>query len=150
MAKIGDLRLNTSSQGEWVLVDGSITFEVKVRGTGPEYQDYYNALLRAAARRANRASAPGTPAYSPDDLPPSLADQCTAQAVADKMLVDVRGLEHDDGRPVSVAELREMLVDPDWKMLASLVLQAGFKVTAGIATEREQAEGNLKPASAGI
>lgn len=151
MAKLGSMKLNTVSDGEWVQVNETgEPFEVKVRGYGNKYRDYYNGLLRDARRRANRQSLPGAEAYDIGDLPPSVVDECQAKAINEHVLIDVRGLEHDDGRVVAVDELKEMLLDPAWKLLVGLISQAALHVTIATKTEVEQAEGNSKPVSAGI
>jgi hypothetical protein len=154
MAKLSSLRVNASAiaDGEWMEVGPADNrFEIKTRGMTAAYRDGLSALRREAARTANRGLRPGDVPTTPDSLPPSLDDSCQGQALVQFCTLDVRGLDHEEGKPVTAAELKGMLLNrEEYPWLIVLALQAAQSVGAVRVTEAEDAAKNSAAGSAGI
>lgn len=132
MASIGAFRLNKDAiaEGEWIEVGADdAKFEIRARGAVSAYRDGLAALREEAARKHNRKARGGETAVTPDRLPPTIDDQCQGMALADHIVLDVRGLDHDDGKPVTVEEYRAMLRDAEtYGMLIRFTVEAAIAV----------------------
>lgn len=124
------------------------TYEVLVRGWTDDYRDFVNRLQLQAARVANRTRAATDKPYTPETLPPSISDICFGQALAAHILLDVRGIDGDDG-PVTGDQYREYLALPEGHNMRIHVGDAANRVSEGIAADTEAAAGNSSPASDG-
>ena len=129
------------AQGETVAVGSADDpFFLLTRGFSAAYRDMLQRLRLQAAREQNRNLQPGQVPTSPDLLPPSVDDRCQAQALIEHCLIDVQGLDHGDGSPVTIDQLRAML--PDNPALLSLAIGAAGRVGAQRAEQQEAATGN--------
>lgn len=153
MAKLSAFKLNAAaiSDGEWITVGvGADTFEIKTRGFTSRYRDALNSLRRDAARKANRGLVPGATPFTPDSLPPTLDDLCQGEALAQYCVLDVRGLQQDDGTPVSIEDFRQMLTDRDsYVSLLVLALNAASSVGQARTEEAQAAAKNSGTGFAG-
>ncbi len=153
MAKLSAFRLDAAaiSDGEWITVGvGGDTFEIRTRGFTARYRDALNALRRDAARKANRGLVPGAIPFSPDNLPPTVDDACQGEALAQHCILDVRGLQQDDGTAVTADDFRAMLTDRDsYVALLVLALNAASSVGQARTEEAQEAAKNSVAGFAG-
>lgn len=143
MAKLSNFRRDAArvAEGEWVTVGpADDPFKLRIRGFTAAYRDTLARLKLAKAREINRTVLPGQPTVAVDNLPPSIDDACQAEALSRECLIDVEGLQHDDGRDMTVDELRELL--PTTPVLLVLAIQAAGRVGDDRATQAKAAEGN--------
>ncbi len=82
-------------------------------------------------------------------LPTAITRAINLDCLIEHVLIDVRNLQHDDGRDVSLTEFVEMIRDPDYVELFLAVFKAATQVGQRRAEEREEAAGNLPTSSAG-
>lgn len=116
MAKVSKYQVDMDrvNDGEWVectLSDGA-TFEIKTRGYTKEYQFAFNEAVRRSVDEANRNLKPGQVRYDGDSLPAITKNECQGKALAEYLVLDVRGLENDDDSPLTVEQFKTALCDP--------------------------------------
>lgn len=145
MAKLSDFSRNADRMREGETIEvGPIghTFHITTRGFTPRYRDALYDAKMTAARRLNRSQKPGASSYGPDSLPPTEDDRAQGQAIADHCVIGVSGLQHDDGREVTVDEFRAMLASGEQPMLIALAISAAARVGDDRAREHEESVGN--------
>ncbi|MPQ75079.1 hypothetical protein [Acetobacter senegalensis] len=125
-------------------------FTITTRGFTTAYIDRLAALQRAAAIRLNTGLPPAsTDRVTPDTLPPSVQDDCQAQALAEKCLLDISGLENMDGSPMTIEQFKDAIRKRANMGLLVLALQAAGSVGMASKALLEDAEKNSQPPSAG-
>ncbi|MFT8483337.1 MAG: hypothetical protein ABF689_10075 [Gluconobacter cerinus] len=134
---------NKVSQGEKIEVgpEGN-TFFITTRGFTPAYRDTLYALRSAEARELNRAVRAGANFYTPDSLPPTNDDLCQGKALAQECVLDVDGLEGDDGHNLTADEFRDLLSSGESPVLISLSMMAAGRVGSDRVEQAKAAEGN--------
>ncbi|MFT8776754.1 MAG: hypothetical protein ABF893_08870 [Gluconacetobacter liquefaciens] len=117
-------------------------FVIVTRGLTATFRDRLSALQRDAAIELNRKVQVGAPGYSPDSLPPSVADRCQAQALIDECLTGIEGLENDDGSAVTFDDFKALLLDGSSRGLLALASWAAGRVGDEQAENQKAIEGN--------
>ncbi|WP_338332154.1 hypothetical protein [Acetobacter sp. LMG 32666] len=145
MAKLSQFTRNTTALSSGVSVqvgpaDDPIT--ITTSGFSPAYADRLWALRRIAAIKYNTGLQDGEPLAKPNDLPPSLEDECTAKALGEKCIQGVSGLQSEDGSEITVEQLRDKLLLPDNIPLLRLALEAVSKAGEQAKTMQAEAEKN--------
>lgn len=145
MAKLSQFTRNTTALSSGVSVqvgpaDDPIT--ITTSGFSPAYADRLWALRRIAAIKYNTGLQDGEPLAKPNDLPPSLEDECTAKALGEKCIQAVSGLQNDDGSEITVEQLRDQILHPENLSLLRLVLEAVGKAAEQVRAMRGEAEKN--------
>ncbi|MCP1197094.1 hypothetical protein NKW84_14665, partial [Acetobacter senegalensis] len=79
----------------------------------------------------------------------SVQDECQAQALAEKCLLDVSGLENMDGSPMTIEQFKDAIRKRANMGLLVLALQAAGSVGMASKALLEDAEKNSLPPSAG-
>ena len=150
MVSLSKLRNRTADRGEWVTInEEEEPFQVSILPLGSEFQDRHYEIKQAAARRLNRGPRSGTRFYSADDIPPSEQNLALAKAIGEKVLVGVAGLSDDDGSAVTLEQMQALIQDPVYFRILVMIHAAALVLTSQASAEREDAAGNLHPASAG-
>jgi len=145
MAKLSRFTLNrdTVAQGDRIEVGPpGNSFFLTTRGFTPAYRDALHDLARESARRLNADLAPRQIPVTPADLPPSEDDRNQGIALAQHCVLGVEGLEHDDGSPVTVQTLRDMLVSGEHQALMVMCLRAAGQVGDQRARKAKDDAGN--------
>jgi hypothetical protein len=138
MASLDKLRMNVKGikEGRWVTVNPDEPFDLRVRGFTNKYRDALAQYQKDAIKEINARLASPPYLKSAEDLPPTIAEACTARALAEHVFIDVRGLG-DPSNPITADQLREMLLNTEeWAPLVVLVMAA-----AGMVTSDRSAEG---------
>lgn len=139
MAKLSDFRSDSKaiSDGLWVLVDEVMFDDIEIlsRGYTDEFIDAQNAMIRKWARRYNGDKERITNAEYRD---------INATLMREYLVIDVRGLNNDDDKPVTVTEFHEMLFKNEYTKLARAVWEAAGRVTMRTDSQRLAAEGNSR------
>lgn len=135
MAKLSSFSRNGKAmrEGEWINPGpeyGGI--EIRTKAPGPAYADARAAKLRRAARIAGGEAKVGQEQRNAIDV----------EALIEHCLLDVRGLEHDDGRPVTFDEFCKLLQQEEHAELAILAFTCASQVGQRKADQLEEAEGN--------
>ena len=137
--KLTDLTLDLESVDNGAWIDDLPDLEgVSFRVRGSEYQPYTRALRAAMAVRGRkelaRARAGDTSGY----------DATTRKLAAEHLLLDWKGIESDDGKPIpfTAALALEVMTERQYRPLQRGVLEAIDRVDNGLAEHREDAEGN--------
>ncbi len=142
---------NALNNGQAILVgpEGE-QFTITTRGFTADYADRLAALQRAAAIKINTGLTPASPdRVTPDTLPPSVADKCQAQALAEKCILGVADLENDDGSEMTVEQFKEAVQQRENTGLLIMALQAAGSVGLARKALVEDAEKNLPQPSVG-
>ena len=144
MAKISSFTRNAAAIAEGTPVTVGVTdqFVIVTKGMTADYADRLWALRRAAAIRYNTGLSATDVPVDPNNLPPSMDDACQAQALSEKCLIDVQGLENDDGTPIDIATFKEMITHRENRALLALALQAAASVGRATKEQLQAAEGN--------
>lgn len=131
--------------GPW---DETGDLEIKAR---PYTEDYQTDLSRAQAELVRKSRIEGVlkGRQGWDDLPLKTRLALSRELLLDRLVVDIRGLEHDDGTPVTVAEFRQLAMDVDtYGALVGSAFLAVDQVTSDKDLLRQAAEGNSVRTSA--
>lgn len=130
-------------EGETIEVgpDGD-TFLITTRGFTPRYRDALFTLKSEAASRLNRSLQPGATRYTAETLPPSEDDRLQGQAIAEHCVIDVDGLQNDDGSAITVDAFRKLLASGEHRMLIALAITAASRVGDEQAQAHRDAVGN--------
>ena len=143
MAKLSAFRPKEAPDGEWMTINEDVDpFQVRVRPIGPRFRDLLHEYQQQAARQMNRSTKSAARYYSADNLPPSAANPALARAINEAVLVDVIGLANDQGEAVTVAELRDLLLQPEYVTLLSMIYAAALVLTNQHEDETAEAVGN--------
>lgn len=145
MAKISQFTRKSTPVASGVAVqvgpsDDPIT--VTTCGFSPAYADRLWALRRIAAIKYNTGLQDGEPLAKPNDLPPSLEDECMARALGEMCIQGVGGLQNDDGSETSVEQFRDQILQPESLPLLRLALEAVGKAAEQVKTMQAEAEKN--------
>lgn len=145
MAKLSAFSLDATrvQEGETIEV-GPIgnTFHITTRGFTPGYRDGLYNLKQNTASRLNRTLQPGATRYTPETLPPSEDDRLQGQAIATHCVIDVTGLQNDDGSVITVDDFRHLLASGEHPMLIALAISAAARVGEGQEQAHQDAVGN--------
>ncbi len=124
--------------GEWVSPGPEFgDVEIKTRAMMSAYYDSLNAKTAREARRVGGENKIGQ----------QFKNRVIIEAMIDHCLLDIRGLEHDDGTPITIAEFRDMIREEDYAELATMALQATIQVGRQRDDELQDAVGNSPAAS---
>lgn len=125
--------------GEWVSPGPEFgEIEIKTKAMLPSYYDAMNAKTAREARRAGGEAKIGQ----------AFRNKVIVDCMIEHCLMDIRGLEHDDGTPVLFAEFCEMIQDESFSELATMAIQATAQVGRSREDELVAAVGNSPPSSA--
>jgi hypothetical protein len=143
MAKLSSFRQDSRAiqEGEWVRVGEEYDdLEIRTRG-------FTDAYFDAQAARQRKAAV----GFGGDvtKLPSAIRRQINVECLIQHVVLDVRNLTHDDGRPVTKEEFYDLLRDPDYAELVIACFRAASLVGQRRAADLEEAEGNSASASAG-
>lgn len=72
----------------------------------------------------------------------ALRRQINVECLIAHVVLDVRNLLHDDGKPVTAPQFMDMLRDPDYAELVTACFKAASMVGQRKAAELEEAAGN--------
>jgi hypothetical protein len=135
MAKLSSFKRNTTAfnEGEWVRPDPGEDLEIKARGLGDAYADAQAAKQRRAAKSFGGDT---------EKLPVAMKRRINVECLIDHALMDVRGLEHEDGKPVGFEEFCDMLRSDDYPGLVALSFTAAAMVGDAQRADIEEAKGN--------
>ncbi|RUT26485.1 hypothetical protein C0V97_06000 [Asaia sp. W19] len=145
MAKISAFSRDAARirEGETIEVGPSgNTFQITTRGFTPRYRDALFNRKHAAAARLNRALQPGAIRYTPETLPPTEDDRAQGEAIAEHCVIDVNGLQNDDGSEIGVDQFRALLASGEHPMLIALAISAAARVGEEQAEAHREAVGN--------
>ena len=142
MAKLSQFKRNTKAftEGTWKRPDPGSDLEILSRGYTDTYYDAQASKQRAAAKGFNGDT---------EKLPVAIKRRINIDCLIAHVLVDVRGLEGEDGKPVSFATFCDLIRDPDYSDLANAAFAAASMVTNEREADLADTEGNSSPASAG-
>lgn len=123
MAKLGNFKINSKARkdGEWVRPGEEYEdLEILTRGLTDTYFDGQAARQRRAAVAYNG---------NVDKLPLAERREINLDLLIEHVILDVRNLTHDDGKtPVTFAEFKVMLRDPDYAELGLACFAAASQV----------------------
>lgn len=142
MAKLSQLRTNTAAlnDGEWMLLGLEFDdVEVKVRGQTNAFIDAQNRRLQRAAR-----------SYGGEvgRIPIAVLRKHNADLLIEHLLLDVRNLTDDAGKPIGIDQFRELLQQPEYAEIVVACYVASRAVGKVREEETEEVKGNSSPASA--
>ena len=120
-------------EGAWINPGDEYGFQIKAKAMGAAYSDRRADKMRAVARN----TVGGESKVKSEDR-----NKIDIESLCEVCLLDVRGLEHDDGRPVTIAEFKQMILQPEYTELAVISFQCAGQVGQTNAALIEQAEGN--------
>lgn len=141
MAKLQNFRVNSKAiqAGAWVFPGEEYgDLEVRVRGYTDTYRNAYQARLRQAARPVGGDT---------NKLSVEMQRNILRGAVDEHILLDVRNLEDDAGKPVQIDAFRKLLADPEYSDLFDAVLKAASIVGIIKAEDDKVDAGNSPPPS---
>ncbi|CDG39728.1 MULTISPECIES: hypothetical protein [Asaia] len=118
------------------------TFLITTRGFTPRYRDALYILKNTVASRLNRALQPGATRYTAESLPPTEDDRAQGQAIAEHCVLDVDGLQNDDGSEIGIDAFRQLLASGEHPMLIALAISAAAKVGEQRTEDHRDAVGN--------
>lgn len=135
MASLSNFRVNSKAirTGAWVRAgDEYGDVEFHVRGVTDAYTNALNASFRRAARP-----------YGNDvrKIPAEVNRKVVIDAIDEHLLLDVRNLEDDKGKPIDIEVFRVLLRDPNYPDLLEAVSRAAAQV--GVVAD-EGAEADAK------
>jgi len=143
--------LAAASAGLWLPCGpGWGDIELRVRPFTEAYQTELSRV-QAEAVRAARADGKLKPREGYEDLPLDLRLALARELLLNRLVVDIRGAENDDGSPTTTAQFRANAMDLDnWGPGLS---DKAFELVAEVTTDRDAlrkaAGGNSAPSSAG-
>jgi hypothetical protein len=141
--------LAAASAGLW-LPCGAGWGDIELR-VGPYTEAYQTELSRLQAETVRAARADGRlkPRESYEDLPLDSRLALARGLLLNRLVIDIRGAEEDDGKPTTIAQFRERAMDlgqwgPDF---ADKAFELVAQVTTDRAALRKAAGGNSAAAS---
>lgn len=131
------------TEGVWIAPDErnhpELELRVKARESG--YFDAlsieYRALVRREREEGRLKSRQGL-----DDLPVSLVQGVEDRLLLSRLVLDVRGVEGEDGKPLTIAAYRELAVQEVYRPLLDMAREAVAIATERRAKDRDAAAGN--------
>ena len=138
--KVGSFRRDARAMrdGEWVSPGPEFgEVEIKTRAMLPAYYDKLAALTAREARRVGGENKIGM----------EFRNRAIVQCLVEFCLQDIRGLEHDDGKPINFDEFVEMIGQEDYAELATMAIVATAQVGRSRDEDVADATKNLPPAS---
>lgn len=137
MAKLSDFRSNSKaiSDGVWIRVNEGLfgDMEILTRGFDDRFIDAQNSRLKKAA---------GKYANDRERIPNSEHREINATLLQEFLVLDVRGLEGDDGNPIDIKSFYVLLHDEDYSALTRACWEAAQRVTSMSQVQLEEALGN--------
>jgi hypothetical protein len=136
MAKLSSFKQDAKAiaEGEWVRVGEEYDdLEIRTRGFTDAYFD-----AQAARQRRAAVGLGGDVSKLPSAIRRSINVDCLIQHV----VLDVRNLTHDDGKPVTHDEFCDLLRDPNYAELVVACFKAAGKVGQRRTADLEDASGN--------
>lgn len=142
MTKLSNFRVDPKAlrEGEWQPLGEEFgTIEVLTRGLTDKYEDARSARQRLAAK-----------AYGGDaeKLKVAVRKRINTECLVEFCLMDVRGVDDDDGSPLSIEKFGQMLVSGEYPDVLQACFQAAQRVGKQTAEDLEDAVGNSSPLSA--
>ena len=138
--KVGSFRRDARAMrdGEWVSPGPEFgEVEIKTRAMLPAYYDKLAALTAREARRVGGENKIGM----------EFRNRSIVACLVEFCLQDIRGLEHDNGEPVTFEQFVEMIGQEDYSELATMAIVATAQVGRSRDDELSDAVGNSLPAS---
>ena len=141
MAKLSDFVTDPRAMldGMWVRVDPAKFGELEILSCGftDEMLDARAELEWAVADRLG---------VDRNRLPNAEQRQVNATLLERYLIKDIRGLEDDDGKPISVEQFHRFMHQPGYENLSNAAWQAARRISTTTAKQMESALGNsLKP-----
>lgn len=137
MAKLSEFRSDTRAinDGIWIHPDKARypDLEILTRGFSDEYIDAQQIRLAAAAEKQDGLQS---------RIPNAERRQINAALLRDFLVLDVRGLENDDGTAVSRDDFLAALDKPEYSKLQQACFAAAARVTSRSAEQIKGAAGN--------
>lgn len=118
--------------GAWMNPGVEYGFEIKTKAMGSAFADNKAARMKRAARLAG----------GEDKIGQEVENQINVQALVDECLLDVRGLENDDGSNVTIDEFKALILLPENSELAVICFRVAGAVGLKTAAQLEAATGN--------
>lgn len=143
MAKLTNFKRDSKAiaEGEWISPGEEYEdLEIMTRGYTDMYADTRASRLRRAVTTAGVRSV--------ESLPSATVRTITVECLISHVLLDVRGLAHEDGTPVSFGEFCELLRNPDYGDLFVAAVTAASRVGMKRAEDLADALGNSEAPSA--
>lgn len=126
MAKLKSLLTDLVSlnEGTWVEVNPSMydDLRIKTRGFTDKFYDAQTARLRKA--RIERNLGPDEP------LPNNIQRDINSRLAQEFLVLEVSGLEHDDGSPVPIDEFKQLMSHENAGRLVRAVFEAAARVSS--------------------
>lgn len=138
--KVGSFRRDAKAmrQGEWVSPGPEFgEVEILTRAMLPAY---YDALAARTAREARRVGGEAK-------IGMAFKNKVIVDCMIEFCLQDIRGLENDDGSPVTFEQYVEMIREEDYAELATMAIQATAQVGRTREDAKQDAAGNSHGAS---
>ncbi|WP_419900650.1 hypothetical protein [Roseomonas sp. USHLN139] len=140
MAKLSSFRLNKIAleQGEWISPgDEYDDLEIRTRGLTDQYRDALAAKLRRAAT-----------GFGGDQskIPGAIFRRHVVDALREHVLLDVRNIEDDAGKPLAFADFCKLLADVEYSDLREACLRAAAMVGRVAQEDKVEAAGFSAPA----
>ena len=133
--KLSSLTRNARAmrEGEWISPGVEYgDLEICLKAIGGKYADERAAKMKFAARRAGGM----------DKIGFEIQNKIDIETLIETCLIDVRGLEHEDGTPVTLAEFRDLLQLPESRELATITFTCAGLVGQKLEAQKEEAAGN--------
>lgn len=143
MAKLSTFARNPVAmrEGEWINPGPEYNgIEIKSKAMGSAYTDMRASKMRRAARLVG----------GEDKVGSKERNQIEIESLNETCLVDVRGLDHADGKTVTIKEFKELILLPEYGELAIMSFTCAVRVGQNNAALVEEAEGNLLSDSGSI
>lgn len=137
MAILADLKTDSAAinDGVWKKIEKYPGLEIKSRGFTDQFIDAQSRRERKTAEN-----------YRGDvrAIPNAIRRQINAALLCDFLVLDVRGLYHDEAQThaVSLEEFKKLLPNPDYRELMAACWEAAGLVTTEAGKQAEDAEGN--------
>lgn len=136
MARLSSFRVDSKAveEGAWVSPGAEFDdLEIRTRGVTDTYNDQRNAKMRRAAIRFGGDLA---------KVPSAISRGITVDCLIADVLLDVRNIIDDDGKPILFDKFCEMLHSPDYIDLVVACLKAAAIVGLSKANEIDDAKKN--------
>jgi hypothetical protein len=107
---IRDFAINSDAMqnGEWVNPGPEFGgIEIKTRSFVKEYTLYRSAKMRTAMRRAG--------VKTEEELDPDIRGEIAVQCFLDKMFIDVRNMNDDEGQPLTAESFRKLIWERNYR-----------------------------------
>lgn len=135
MASLSSFKVNSKAiqTGAWVRAGDEFgNLELHVRGITDSYTNAIGASMRRAARPYSNNTT---------KIPAEVMRKLVIDCIDEHVLLDVRHLEDDEGKPITIDAFRVLLRDPNYPDLVEAVSRAAAQV--GVVAD-EGAEADAK------